>query len=245
MKWLKTLKIERPISCSRQSLLTLSLSLYLSSCATTASYKTVKLPAYAGAYFSECTNKDGSISIEVYESSKVQQIFDADFSADGSGDFSLASYSPLGQTLFQIDYSAKAKAFKQTGKPFEAFQNLAVDKENVLTLDGHDLGLRADEVACLLNQKLPQRWLKKIVGEESDAHKTHYIIHDADRVITVNLPKTGSKGDESWSAKIDWSLYWGFKKLSLDVKLLRNEQALVLHANQFDAVDVRIIAQEE
>lgn len=241
MKWPSPLPKIKDVS----PLCALGLSLLMASCATTANYKTVKLPAYAGAYFSECTGKDGSVSIEMYESGKVQQIFDADWSADDRGDIGLASYSPLGQTLFQLDYSHKTKAFRQSGKPFKVFENLTVGKQNILEIDGHEIGLRSDEIGCLLNQRLPQRWLKRIVDEKSDSVATRYTILDADRKITVSLPKNSNRSEERWSATIDWSLYWGFKTLALDIRLLKSEQALVLHASQFDKIDVRVIAQEE
>lgn len=222
-----------------------SLSALAGSCATTAGYKDIKLPAYAGAYFSECSGKDGSLSIEMYENGKVSQVFDADWSADSNSDYSLASYSPLGQTLFQLDYSAKQKSFKQTGKPLGALETLKVGSNSMLELEGHQIGLRADEVTCLLNHKLPQRWLKKIVAEDSTPKHTRFIIKDSDRTIRISLPKSGGKSEESWQAKIDWSLYWGLKRLSLDMKLLRNEQALVMQASPFEKIDVRVIAQEE
>lgn len=219
--------------------------LFATSCATTEGYKSVIIPAYAGAYFSECSGKDGRVSIEMYESERVQQIFDADWSADSNGNYSLASYSPLGQTIFQLDYTAEQRTFKQTGKTFKTFEHLSVGSSSILELDGHPIGLRSDEVTCLLNHKLPQRWLKKIIDEESDAIYTRLNISDSDRLITISLPRHGNQLDENWRVSIAWSLYWGFKKLSLDMKLLKNEQALVLRAKQFDTIDVRIIAQEE
>jgi hypothetical protein len=247
MNWLKTLKIKTEMqrSIKAKGVVVLVLGIFLTSCATTSSYQNIKIPAFAGAYFSDCNGKDGSVSIEVYEESKVQKIFDADWSSDDSGDFSLASYSPLGQTIFQLDYIEKSKEFKQTGKPFEAFRSLSVGNRNIIRLDNYELGVRADELACFLNQKLPQRWLKRIVKEEPNTNLTRYIIHDTNRVITVDLPKNGNKSEENWTAKIEWSLYWGFKNISLNMKLLRDEQALVFHSSRFDRIDVRIIAQEE
>lgn len=217
----------------------------LGSCATTASYKTVKLPVYGAAFFSECAGKDGSISIETYERGKIQQSFDADWNSDPNGNYSLASYSPLGQTLFQLDYDSKLKTFKQTGKPLKVLEDVKVGKQNMLEVDGHKVGVRTDEVTCLLNQKLPQRWLKRIVAESTDAQGTRYIVEDSDRTIEIYLPKAGLKNEENWSAKINWSLYWGLKDLDLKIRLLKAEQALVLHTNQFDTVDLRIIPQEE
>ncbi len=239
MKWLKQ---QRKIPEHR---LVLWLSgLLLTSCATLRAPRDIKVPAYASAYFAECVGKDGSVSFEVLENGKVQQIFDADWSADAKGDISLASYSPLGQTLFQLDYSTKSKAFRQTGSPAKFLEDLSIGSKSMLQIDGHDLGLRVDEIACILNHKLPQRWLKKIVDENLDEKKNDFLLIDSDRKIRLSFPK-GSRGDLSWSGSIEWSLYWGLKTLKLDMKLLKNEQALVLRANQFENLDVRIISQEE
>lgn len=241
MKWPSQL----PKARLNNNFLAIAVSLLATSCATTANYQNIQLPAYAGAYFSDCTGKDGSVSIETFENGKIQQIFDADWSSNESGDLGLASYSPLGQTLFQLDYSAKNKTFKQSGKPFRVFDQLKVGKQNILEIDGYEIGLRSDEVACLLNQKLPQRWLKKIVDEKIEKTLTRYTIWDSDRKIEISLPKSSSRSDENWSARIEWSLYWGLKSLALDIKLLRSEQALKLHASQFEKIDLRIITQEE
>lgn len=224
---------------------TLFFSFSLLACATTQSYKPVQLPAFAGAYFSECAGKDGSVSIEMFSEGKVQQIFDADWTSDGNGDFGLASYSPLGQTLFQLDYMQKQEAFKQTGKPFASLENLAVGKHKLVSLDGHEIGLRTDEIACFLNHKIPQRWLQKIVAESVNSNEIQYIVADSDRTIRLSLNKHGNRSEEYWKADISWNLYWGLKKLSLSVKLLRDEQALVLHSDQFRTVDCRIVSQEE
>lgn len=220
-------------------------SLSLAGCATTQSYKPIQLPAFAGAYFSECSGKDGSVSIELFSEGRVHQIFDADWTSDENGDFGLASYSPLGQTLFQLDYSQKQDAFRQTGKPFAGLEKLAVGRRHLVSLDGHEIGLRTDEIACLLNHKIPQRWLKKIVAETSSANEVQYVVADSDRSIRLSLNKHGNRSEEYWKADINWSLYWGFKKLSLSVRLLRDEQALVIHSDQFEKIDCRIVSQEE
>jgi hypothetical protein len=221
----------------------LALSLILLGCATTQAYKPIQIPAFAGAYFSECSGKDGSVSIEMFSEGKVQQIFDADWTSDGSGDFGMASYSPLGQTLFQIDYNQKQKEFKQSGKTFPVFEKLASGDSQIISVDGHEIGLRTDEIGCLLNHKIPQRWLKKIVAETDSANEIQYMIADSDRSIRLN--KHGNRSEEYWKADIKWSLYLGLKKLSLSIRLLRGEQALILHSNQFDKVDCRIVSQEE
>ncbi len=220
-------------------------SLSLVSCATTETYKPIQLPAFAGAFFSECAGKDGSISIEIFSSGKVQQIFDADWTSDVNGDWGLASYSPLGQTMFQLDFMHKPQTFKQSGKSFADLESLAVGNQHVLSLNGHEIGLRADEVTCLLNHKIPQRWLKKIVSDVSTSKEIQYVISDSGRTINLSLNKHGNRSEEYWKADIAWSLYWGFKKMQLSVRLLRDEQALVIHSDQFQQLDCRIVSQEE
>jgi len=233
--------IWRSLQNSALSLLTLGLG----ACATTESYKPIQLPAFAGAYFGECSGKDGSVSIEVFSNGRVEQNFDVDWTSDLNGDWGIASYSPLGQTLFQLDFVHKPPSFKQTGKAFADLENLSVGNQNLINLEGHEVGLRADEVTCLLNHKIPQRWLRRIVEDVSDNKEIKYIISDSGRTINLALNKHGNRSEEYWKADIDWSLYWGFKKMQLSVKLLRDEQALVIHSDQYDKVDVRILAQEE
>ena len=228
-----------------QSSFLLVLALGLAGCTTTEAYQTIQLPAFAGALFSECSGKDGSISIEMFSAGKVQQIFDADWTSDPNGDWGVASYSPLGQTLFQMDFSQKDQVFKQTGRTFEELGSLAVGSNHLLSLGGHDIGLRTDEVSCLLNHKIPMRWLKRIVSESDTANEKNYVIADSSRIIKLALNKHGNRSEEYWKATIDWRLYWGLKKLQLTVRLLRDEQALIIRSDQFENIDCRIVSQEE
>ncbi|MBC7660391.1 MAG: hypothetical protein H7249_11885 [Chitinophagaceae bacterium] len=224
-------------------LLALTFGLY--SCATTETYSPVQLPAFAGAYFSDCTGKDGSVSMELFSEGKVEQIFDADWTADANGDFGLASYSPLGQTLFQLDFVHKSQTLKTTGKSFANLENLAVGDRRLVEYNGHSIGLKTDEIACLLNHKLPQRWTQKIVSHDETAENIEYVIVDSKRTIRLSLAKHGNRSEVFWKANINWSLYMGLKKLQLSVRLLRDEPALVLHSDQFEKVDLRIVSQEE
>ncbi len=230
---------------SLQTSLTLGFGLGLLGCATSQNYRNVQLPAYAGAFFSECSGKDGSVSFELFTQNKVQQVFDADWSADADGNWGLASYSPLGQTLFHLEYSQQDQKFKQSGRPIEDLGTLTVGDHRIVSLNGHEIGLRADEVTCLLSHKLPGRWLKRIVDENNTAQETVYTIVDSGRKIHLSLDKKMKRTSDAWRATIDWSLYWGLKSMRLSVKLLRDEQALVLHSDQFEQHDIRIITQEE
>ena len=223
----------------------LALAVGLGSCVTVESHKPVQLPAFAGAYFGDCAGKDGSVSIEMFSEGKVQQIFDADWTSDASGDWGIASYSPLGQTLFQLDFSQKKQAFKQTGKTFAGLENLSVGRQHLLSFNGNEIGLRTDEVSCLLNHKLPQKWIQKIVSQSENPNEIEYVIADGKRTIHLALAKHGNHSEEYWKANINWSLYLGLKKLQLSVRLLRDEPALIIHSDQFEKIDCRIVSQEE
>lgn len=219
--------------------------LLLTSCTTIPPYKKIRLPAFVGSYLSECTGKDGTVSIELSEAGKIVQILDADWTTEASGNWGVASYSPLGQTLFQIEYNKNSSSLRKTGQQAEGVNKLDVSKEGILTFDGHEVGLRADEVGCVLSQKIPQKWISQVVGEKVEKESLVYIIRDKNRTINLTIGKHGSRNEFSWKADIEWPVYLGLQKVRVSMGLLRSEQALLLRSDRFENRDCRIVIQEE
>jgi hypothetical protein len=162
-----------------------------------------------------------------------------------SGNWGIASYSPLGQTLFQIEYDKVASSLRKSGQQAESVSKLGVNKEGVLVFDGHEVGLRADEVGCVFSQKIPQKWISQIVDEKVDKDGLAYTIVDKNRTIVLTFSKHGSHNEYSWKADITWSLFLGLQKVRVTMGLLRSEQALLLHSDRFENRDCRIVIQEE
>lgn len=218
---------------------------FLTSCTTIPPYKKIRIPAYVGSYLGECTGKDGTVSIELSESGKIVQILDADWTTEMSGNWGVASYSPLGQTLFQIEYNKGSGSLRKGGQEAESVSKLDVSEEGILTFDGHEIGVRADEVGCILSQKIPQKWISQIISEKVENEALVYTIRDKNRTIVLTIGKHSGRNEYSWKADIQWSFLLGLQKVRLSMALLRNEQALLLQSDRFENRDCRIVLQEE
>src|SRR6476620_6178211 len=79
--------------------------LLAASCTTTQPrYVDVQLPAYASAIFVECASTNGALAFQVNRQGQTLEAADLEWAAKTNGDWGLASYSPIGQTLFQIQF---------------------------------------------------------------------------------------------------------------------------------------------
>jgi len=87
------------------------------SCTTTPPrYVEVQLPAYASAIFVECASTNGALAFKVNQNGQTVEAADLEWAAKSSGDWGLASYSPMGQTLFQIQFQKQKQSFEATGR---------------------------------------------------------------------------------------------------------------------------------
>ena len=215
----------------------------LSACSTTQNYMKVSLPVVVSTSFAECGSNDGSSDVEWIKDGKLLQVFELDWNAHSNGDWAVASYTPLGQTLFQLDFDAKEKKIKQKGQAGDALAPLGGESD-ILTWDSKALGIRYDEAACFLGQKLPRRWLKKIVSDESTNKFFRYRIVDSGREILATLDKSNRGGISGWKVQVEWSLYW-FKKMSLSMDYSSSEQAILIRSEQFAGPELRIASRED
>lgn len=216
----------------------------LSACATLRSYRPAQLPAMALTYFSECRGQDGAVTFQFLESAGSSDKVDAEWVARQNGDWTLASYSPLGQTLFQASFSQSPLALQYVGRQNIWFSSLSVQKDGYLRWKGEKLGLKALEVACFLETKLPRAWLKSVVDQSAADRITRLDMAEEDRRMTIFLYPYGEGQDILWESTLEWHLYWGLRHQSLKVRKLRSG-TLELSSDDFPQMTWRIHVREE
>ncbi len=217
-----------------------SMGLCLVSCQTIQSFQDVQLPAYAGVYFSECRHQDGAVRFSIGGQGPEQERLDAEWASRSNGDWSLASYSPFGQTLLQVSYQEVPASLAVKAKEATPLQNLTLDPDGFLRFDGQRIGIKADEVACLLEMKLPRAWLKKVIAQNQEPENLQIEVDDGERKIDLKLGKHGLKQEWVWMFDVRWSMYWGLRSEALRFEL-RHGPELILSSQSYPHLSARMI----
>ena len=219
-------------------------TLALSACQTIPVYQEVQLPVFAGVYFSDCRQQDGAVTFSFARQGLEHERLDAEWASRANGDWSLASYSPFGQTLLQVSYQKQPIALTVSTKQATPLQALDVDKDGFLRFDRHRIGIRADEVACLLEMKLPRDWLRQVTKQSQDREALQLEVDDGQRHVTVKLGRHGLKQEWTWMFDVSWSMYWGMRSETLRFELKQGSE-LLLSSQSFPQLSARMIALKE
>jgi hypothetical protein len=144
---------------------------WLASCATIPNYVDVQLPAYASAIFVECSSTNGALSFQLIREGSTIEAADLEWAAKPNGDWGLASYSPFGQTLFQITYSKADRSYDVTGRRGEWLNDVTINSEGILRYKGQKLGLKPEEFPCFFSGLAGTGWRTADPGEYSQARQ--------------------------------------------------------------------------
>ncbi|MCX6127985.1 MAG: hypothetical protein NTX25_02840 [Proteobacteria bacterium] len=199
------------------------LLLQIQACSTLPSYIDIQLPAYASSIFADCSSLNGALRFQFYREGNSIEPIDMEWAAKPSGDWGIASYSPIGQTLLLIKFSKDRQNFESSGYKTEWLSDLSVSPKGFLRYSGQKLGLRPDEFPCLWSGILPRNWLRQVLAVSQDVSGMLIRIQDEERNILVRVAKHGSDLPWTWQADINWDLYWGLDRRSLHIESGRNK----------------------
>jgi hypothetical protein len=215
------------------------------SCTTTLpQYVDVQLPAYASAIFVECASTNGALAMEVSRQGQVLEAADLEWAAKSNGDWGLASYSPFGQTLFQIQFIKQKQTFEATGRRGNWLDDVAISRDGFLRYNGQKLGLKPDEFPCFFAGHLPRSWLRQVISYTTDTEVLHLTIQDKERLTSVKIAKHGSQSPWTWQSISTWDVYWGMRKESLQMQN-RKDASVVLTAENLQGIECRWSPKEE
>jgi hypothetical protein len=219
--------------------------LLAASCTTTMpAYVEVQLPAYASAIFVECASTNGALAFEVTRQGQTLEAADLEWAAKTNGDWGLASYSPFGQTLFQIQYIKQKKIFEAIGRRGNWLDEVDITADGFLRYKGQKLGLKPDEFPCFFSGHLPRSWLRQVVSYTTDHEGLHLTIQDKERLTSVKIAKHGGPSPWSWQSISSWDVYWGFRKESVQLES-RKDSSMVLTAENLQGIECRWSPKEE
>jgi|GEM_PF-2831734 hypothetical protein len=192
---------------------------FLTACTTLPKYKDVQLPAYALSYFSECTSREGAVTFALAQNAQTSGNLDMEWTSNPRAEWTLASYSPIGQTLFQVEFSKNPLRLNKTGRQSAMIEDLDVDGDGYIRFKGQLLGMKAEEIGCLLDMKLPRTWLKQVVDLSTEDQGLRLDLIDRERRTSLRLAKHGSSSPILWTVEMHWSIYLGLKDEALKLEL--------------------------
>ena len=130
-----------------------------------------------------------------------------DWQANDRSKWTYELSSTFGQTLFGI--SRQDGPPKVYGILAETGPKIEVEGSDFISVDGHLVGLKIDELPCILAGTLPFGWrasLRQVVGKEST-----FGTRDDDRVIEVALTDLDATRP-SFCATVSWRAYFFFSR---------------------------------
>lgn len=207
-------------------------------------YVDVQLPAYASAIFVECASTNGALAFQVNQNGQTVEAADLEWAAKASGDWGLASYSPMGQTLFQIQFNKQKQSFEATGRGGNWLENVTITRDGFLRYKGQKLGLKPDEFPCFFSGHLPRSWLRQVVSYKADADGLHLTVQDKERMTSVKIAKHGSDSPWTWQSTSNWDVYWGLRKESVQLQS-RKDASMVLTAENLQGIECRWSPKDE
>jgi hypothetical protein len=142
--------------------------------------------------------KQGDVALE-----KIQ----LDWLAKKNGEWTVEVTDPLGRKLIRLHYNLRA--IEETGPLRGRIPHVAVNKNKMLQLDNHDIGIRVDEIPCLLAFRTPQMWAHLVTKAEQHLNKDVLLIESNSRNIKNVF--YGKKKDQpkKTCALISWSSFLG------------------------------------
>jgi hypothetical protein len=184
-------------------------------CTTTYQYSEVQLPAYASSLFVDCSNTNGALNFQIDRQLKKIDEIDLEWAAKNTGDWGLASYSPLGQTLFQVHFTKSTQSFEASGRHKQWLDRLEIQSDGFLYYEGHKIGLRPDEFPCFFASRLPRSWLLHVTDFYENSKGLVLKVEDRDRRSEILIARHGSDDSRIWEVVTRWKILWGFAEKSV------------------------------
>ena len=167
-----------------------TIGVYLSACVSLPKSRPTQLPIVLSEQFSSCSNIDGGVLLLVRKAGASVVAMNIDWLSESTNSWALEGGDAFGSTLFRLEYDAPAKRFDLKGL-LSGLLDLTVHENGHLVVDGFEIGIRPEEIPCLLKMRWPQGWLS---GMEKVLDK---------------------RGQDDWdylSAKDNRTLFLGFDK---------------------------------
>ena len=179
-------------------------------CQTTNNYLNPQLPAGLSDYFHSCSQGDGSVHMRLRKESEYLGDVNLEWFAADKKPFVYQVYEPLGRTVLSLQYDKGRKHVVVSGSWSSALPPLSVDEDGFILMDKKRIGLKYEEVPCLLRFKFPAIWLTKVTRSFADHEGVKLDIRENLRTAKLILKPSNLNKSLTACAHIEWNAYWGF-----------------------------------
>lgn len=180
----------------------------LTGCATVPKTEPASLPVTLQQSFGACHGRDGSALLTM-ETSEGSFRADVEWVARTPAKWDLELTNPMGQPLLLLRYKAEDGPFVSSGRLTEHIPKLNVDKNGFLTVDGHFIGIRPEELPCFFAFVLPSAWLDHTLDFQREKDEIRFMSYDRHRDITIEARHLSRPDERQVCARIAWSQYLG------------------------------------
>ncbi len=196
------------IGTSKRLLLLMASMVVGVACQTIAPGPPPAVPKAAFPYFGRCNPTDGAASVQIFRSGDLLGSAEVNWVARDVDVWELEVTDPLGATILAAKH--QAAIIRTRGAIASRTPLIQVGSGNKVIVGGDFVGVKADEVPCILKARFPQSWLANVINVEaaSDAQVLH--IDDGSRSITAHIPV--ADGDTPVCAKVSWRHHWIIKE---------------------------------
>jgi hypothetical protein len=168
----------------------------------------VKVPAVLDPLFILCVPGDGATTLQVFDSGQLLGSGEAEWLAKVPGEWDVEVSNAVGQTMLKLQ--RRPGGVKAEGKLAAKVPQLGVDPKGYLVVDGHQIGLKADEIPCLLNFGLPRGWMNQTTGLSVSDRRTVVDFADPVRTMTVTATDLGVRSKEKVCTDLSWRTFLWF-----------------------------------
>ncbi len=182
-------------------------------CQTVAPSGDVKVPAVLDPLFIPCQPGDGATTMQVFDGGQLLGSGEAEWLAKAPQTWDVEVSNAVGQTMLKL--TRRIGEVKSEGKLAQRVPRLGVTGAGYLEVDGHLVGLKADEIPCLLNFGLPRPWLTQVANLEVSDRRTVVAFVDPVRSMTVTATDFGDRSKERVCTELTWrSFLWFYDTLT-------------------------------
>lgn len=196
------------IRLSRDLLGAAALALLAAGCQTGGPREEVKVPAVLDPLFTPCLPGDGATTLQVYDGGQLLGSGEAEWLAKPQGDWDVEVSNTVGQTMMKL--SRRPHVLRADGKLASRLPKLGITDKGFLEVDGHLIGLKVDEVPCLLNFGLPRGWMNQAYGLEQSDRRTVVRFEDSVRTMRVTATDLGNRQKERVCTELRWRTFLWF-----------------------------------
>lgn len=136
---------------------------------------------------------------------------------------------PFGMILLEQKWRKRPPSFSQEGKLVNQIPNLKINNGGFWEADGIMIGLKAEEVPCLLEGKFPIAWRDMIYKKEESKIASTFYISESARKVEITFSRSNNKLNKAcalflWkhffgmrTGRINWCIANSHKKSELEI----------------------------